>query len=653
MEHDHRHHGRRREYYLEDVPIEEAYRRFYERLDAAGLGPLDAEAVPLDEALGRVTAEPIWARRSSPHYNAAAMDGAAVRAADTVRAIETAPIRLRVGPQAVWVDTGDPMPDGFDAVIMREVIHEAGGDIEIMAPAAPWQHVRPMGEDIVATELVLPENHTIRPEDVGAVAAGGVTSLPVRRRPRVAIIPTGSELVPPTAAPAKGDIVEYNSLMLAAQVTEWGGEPLRKPIVADDPALIAEAVATAVRECDAVAVNAGSSAGSEDFTASVVRDLGELLVHGVAVRPGHPVVLGVIGETPVLGIPGYPASAVVTSELFLKPLLDRMLGRESAPPQAVEAVMSRKVLSPMGEDEWLRVKLGRVGGRLIAAPLQRGAGVIMSLVRADGLALIPRFSEGVNTGDSITVHLRRPLAEIDNTVVVIGSHDVTLDLLASHLRRRQPPRSLASSNVGSLGGLVALRRGQAHAAGSHLLDEETGEYNRAYVERHRQGRPMVMVTLAHRVQGLMTLPGNPKGVMSLEDLAGGGVSFVNRQRGSGTRVLLDYKLAQLGIEPGDVRGYEREEYTHLAVAAQVASGAADAGLGVMAAARALDLGFTPLLEERYDLVIPREFYDSDLLAPVLDLLDGGSARGKAFRGEVEALGGYDTREMGRVAAEIG
>ena len=241
--------------------------------------------------------------------------------------------------------------------------------------------------------------------------------------------------------------------------------------------------------------------------------------------------------------------------------------------------MSRKVLSPMGEDEWLRVKLGRVGGRLIAAPLQRGAGVIMSLVRADGLALIPRFSEGVNTGDSITVHLRRPLAEIDNTVVVIGSHDVTLDLLASHLRRRQPPRSLASSNVGSLGGLVALRRGQAHAAGSHLLDEETGEYNRAYVERHRQGRPMVMVTLAHRVQGLMTLPGNPKGVTSLEDLAGGGVSFVNRQRGSGTRVLLDYKLAQLGIDPSGVRGYEREEYTHLAVAAQVASGAADAGLG--------------------------------------------------------------------------
>ena len=505
----------------------------------------------------------------------------------------------------------------------------------------------------MATELVLPENHTIRPEDVGAAAAGGVTSIPVRRRPRVAIIPTGSELVPPTAAPGKGDIVEYNSLMLAGQVTEWGGEPLRKPIVADDPALIAEAVATAARECDAVAVNAGSSAGSEDFTASVVRDLGELLVHGVAVRPGHPVVLGVIGETPVLGIPGYPASAVVTSELFLKPLLDRMLGRESAPPQTVEAVMSRKVLSPMGEDEWLRVKLGRVGGRLIAAPLQRGAGVIMSLVRADGLALIPRFSEGVNTGDSITVHLRRPLAEIDNTVVVIGSHDVTLDLLASHLRRRQPPRSLASSNVGSLGGLVALRRGQAHAAGSHLLDEETGEYNRAYVERHRQGRPMVMVTLAHRVQGLMTLPGNPKGVTSLEDLAGGGVSFVNRQRGSGTRVLLDYKLAQLGIDPGGVRGYEREEYTHLAVAAQVASGAADAGLGVMAAARALDLGFTPLLEERYDLVIPREFYDSDLLAPVLDLLDGGSARGKAFRGEVEALGGYDTREMGRVAAEIG
>ncbi len=652
MEHSH-HHGRRREYYLEDVPIEEAYRRFYERLDAAGIGALEAEAAALDEALGRVTAEAVWARRSSPHYHAAAMDGAAVRAADTARATETAPIRLRVESQAVWVDTGDPMPDGFDAVIMREFIHETDGGIEIMAPAAPWQHVRPMGEDIVATELVLPENHTIRPEDIGAAAAAGATSIPVRRRPRVAIIPTGSELVPPTATPKKGDIVEYNSLMLAAQVAEWGGEADRRPIVPDDPNLIADAVATAARDYDVVVVNAGSSAGTEDFTASVVRDLGELLVHGVAVRPGHPVVLGVVEGTPVLGIPGYPASAVVTSELFLKPLLDRMLGRESAPPQEVEAVLSRKVLSPMGEDEWLRVKLGRVGGKLIAAPLQRGAGVIMSLVRADGLALIPRFSEGVDAGGPITVHLRRPLAEVENTVVVIGSHDVTLDLLASHLRRRQPPRSLASSNVGSLGGLVALRRGQAHVAGSHLLDEETGEYNLAYVERYRDGRPMVMITLAHRVQGLMTLPGNPKGVTSLEDLAGGDVSFVNRQRGSGTRVLLDYKLGQLGIDPDSVHGYEREEYTHLAVAAQVAGGAADAGLGVMAAARALDLGFTPLLEERYDLVIPREFCETDLLAPVLDLLDGGSARGKAFRAEVEALGGYDTREMGHVAAEIG
>ena len=652
MEHGH-HHGRRREYYLEDVPIEEAYRRFYERLDAAGIGVLEVEAAALDEALGRVTAEAVWARRSSPHYHAAAMDGAAVRAADTARATETAPVRLRLESQAVWVDTGDPMPDGFDAVIMREVIHEADGGIEIMAPAAPWQHVRPMGEDIVATELVLPENHTIRPEDVGAAAAAGATSVPVRRKPRVAIIPTGSELVPPTAAPAKGDIVEYNSLMLAAQATEWGGEPDRRPIVADDPALIRDAVASAARDCDVVVVNAGSSAGTEDYTASVVRELGELLVHGVAVRPGHPVVLGVVEGAPVLGIPGYPASAVVTSELFLKPLLDRMLGRESAPPQEVEAVLSRKVLSPMGEDEWLRVKLGRVGGKLIAAPLQRGAGVIMSLVRADGLALIPRFSEGVDAGGPITVHLRRPLAEVENTVVVIGSHDVTLDLLASHLRRRQPPRSLASSNVGSLGGLVALRRGQAHVAGSHLLDEETGEYNLAYVERYRDGRPMVMITLAHRVQGLMTLPGNPKRVTSLEDLGGGDVSFVNRQRGSGTRVLLDYKLGHLGIDPGSVRGYEREEYTHLAVAAQVASGAADAGLGVMAAARALDLGFTPLLEERYDLVIPREFYDADLLAPVLDLLNGGSERGKAFRAEVEALGGYDTREMGRIAAEIG
>ncbi len=646
------HHGKkgRASYYLEDIPLDQAYARFFDTLEQAGaLTVLDAEAIAVEGALGRVTSGPVWARLSSPHYHAAAMDGAAVRSQDTVGATETAPVRLTLGNEAAWIDTGDPMPEAFDAVIMREVVHDGeDGTIEVRASVAPWQHVRPLGEDIVATELVLPENHLLRPQDLGAVAASGLTEVQVRRRPRVAIIPTGNELVSPGEALRPGDIVEYNSIMLGAQVADWGGSPTRCPPEPDDPERIKGAVRDALDGHDVVVINAGSSAGAEDFTARVVQELGTLLVHGVAVRPGHPVVLGVVQGKPVLGIPGYPASAVLTSELFLWPLLRRMLGLGPRGAETVEATMTRKVLSPMGEDEFLRVKLGRVGDKLVAAPLQRGAGVIMSLVRADGLALIPRFSEGVHSGAPVRVELRRPLEEIENTVVAIGSHDVTLDLLASHLHARYPGKAFSSSNVGSLGGLVALERGEAHLAGTHLLDEETGEYNLSYVRRYTRGQTIVLINLAYRVQGLMVRRGNPKGIQRLEDLTRPDVTFVNRQRGSGTRVLLDYKLHELGIGEDAVRGYEREEYTHLAIAADVAGGTADTGLGIMAAARALDLDFVPLLNERFDLAIPKAFYESDLLQPVLEII-----RDHQFQAEVEALGGYGVSEMGTVIAEIG
>ncbi|MBI4506725.1 MAG: molybdopterin biosynthesis protein [Chloroflexi bacterium] len=642
--------GQHRHIYLEDVPFGDVLRRFYARLEAAGaLARTPPETVALDAALGRVTAASVWARISAPHYHGAAMDGIAVRAEDTFGASETAPARLRLGAQAVWVDTGDPVPPGFNAVVMLEDLHQVGAEeVEILAATAPWRHVRAMGEDIVATELVLPEGQRIGPADLGALAASGQTTVQVRRRPRVAIIPTGSELVPPTAEPQPGQIIEFNSLMLAGQVAEWGGEPVRWPIVPDERARIHAAVVEALASCDLVLVNAGSSAGSEDYTAAIIAELGEVLAHGAAIRPGHPLILGLARGKPVLGIPGYPVSAVVTSELVVQPLLATWLGLPPLRRPRADAVMTRKVLSPLGLDEYLRVKLGRVGGRYVTTPLQRGAGIVMSLVRADGVVLIPRFSEGVHAGSTVSVELLRDLAEIERTVVAIGSHDVALDVLANRLRQHSPGANLASANVGSIGGLLALMRDEAHLAGSHLLDEQTGAFIVSYVERYLPGRAVVLVNLVHRRQGLIVAPGNPKGIAGLADLARPDVSFVNRQKGAGTRVLLDFKLRELGVDPRAIQGYEREEYTHLAVAAAVSSGVADVGLGILAAARALHLDFVPLLEERYDLVIPREHYESDLLAPLLAVI-----RSAEFGAEVEALGGYDARDMGRVMAEIG
>ena len=643
---DHSHRHRQRRYFLNDIPLDQALKGFFSALDEIGaLDPKPGIELPLAQAQGRITARPVWALTSSPHYDAAAMDGAAVRAADTSGATETSPVNLTISAQAILVDTGDPMPAGYNAVVMIEHLHRVDDNtLQVSAPVPPWQHVRPLGEDLVATELVLPENHQIRPVDLGACAAAGVTQLHVRRRPIVAVLPTGNELVPPGTAPLKpGDVVEFNSLMISGMIDSWGGEGVVLPSAPDEYEAIKSAVSSGLSEFDMVIVNAGSSAGTEDYTASVVEDLGQLLVHGVAVRPGHPVVLGMAEGKPIIGLPGYPVSAVLTAELFVKPLIERWLGRPAEARPTVTAELTRKVLSPLGEDEYLRVKLGRVGDRMVATPLQRGAGVIMSLVRADGIAQIPRFSEGLDAGSPVEVQLLRPLGEVQNTIVAIGSHDLTLDLIASHLSRRQPGPGLSSSHVGSLGGLIALRRGEAHIAGCHLLDEATGEYNVSYIQRYLPSVPLVLMNLVGRVQGLIVPTGNPKGIRSLEDLGRPGVVFVNRQRGSGTRVLLDYKLAGLSLDAEGISGYDREEYSHLAVAAAVASGSANTGLGILSAARALGLDFLPLLTERYDLVVPREHFDSELLQPLINLLQDSE-----FRREVESLGGYETGDMGKI-----
>src|SRR5438093_11305428 len=393
-------HTHTRQYYLSDIPLSEALQKFHDALARVGaLALSEAETLALDQAHGHVTASPVWAVRSSPHYDAAAMDGVAVRAHETIGATETSPLRLKVGEQAVWVDTGDPIPPGFDAVIMIEVIHEVDeSTIEIQTPVAPYQHVRPLGEDIVATELVLPGSHRLRPQDLAACAAAGRTAVAVRKPPHVAVIPTGTELVPIGTEPKPGDIVEFNSLMLGAMIAEWGGTATRWPAIPDDYERLKQTILAAVAASDIVVVNAGSSAGSEDYTARAVADLGQLVVHGVAVRPGHPVVLGVVGGKPAVGIPGYPVSAALTCELFVKPLIEQKLGVPPQTRQKITAHISRKVLSPTGEDEYLRVSLGREGGKKLPTPIHRRARAIMSLRDADGIHTLPRYFDAVHAG---------------------------------------------------------------------------------------------------------------------------------------------------------------------------------------------------------------------------------------------------------------
>ncbi len=628
--------------FIKDVPAASALQAWRAVRDATGCpARLPVIRVPVTDAAGLVTAEPVWASRSSPPFDAAGMDGIAVRAADTLGASETTPVCLAPGGYDV-VDTGDPMPGGRDAVVMREHVHYIGDTAELRAAVPPYQHVRSIGEDVSAGELLLPEGHRLRAPDIAAAAAAGATHLLVRRRPQVTILPTGDEVRPIGTQTGPGEILDTNSVMLATQAREAGCDARCLPVEPDDPERIASVVKAAIADCDLLIIVAGSSAGRDDYTASVVAGLGTLAVHGVAVRPGHPVVLGAVDQTPVLGAPGYPVSAALTFDIFAEPLLAELAG---APPRArprITARLARKLASPLGMDDWVRVRLGVVDGITVASPLPRGAGVLTSLVRADGLLVVPAGQEGHHAGEEVQVELLRGIDEIAGTIVAIGSHDLVLDLAASALRADNPLVTLASSNVGSLGGLVALRDGLCHLAGSHLLDPATGEYTLPYVDRVLGGTGAAVVRLVHRDQGLIVAPGNPLGLAGIGDLARPGVRYVNRQRGAGTRVLLDYELGRLGIGPEAIDGYAREEPTHLAVAAAIAAGRCDAGLGIMAAARAFELDFVPVTQEPYDLVVARSAMDSPLLAPFWSLL-----RSDQFQAAVTELGGYSTKEMGR------
>ena len=480
----------KRNIYLKKKTLDEAKAIASNLADLIHLG---TEVVPVINTSGRVTAEPVFARISSPPFHCAAMDGIAVRADSTYGANEDSPRTLGIGKEAFFVNTGNPIPPGMDAVIMIEDIHLPDAQrVEIRGGAYPWQHVRSMGEDMIATEMVLPANHKVTPYDLGALLASGNREVLVKKKPRVGILPTGSELLDPNQDlspepnPISG-IVESNSYVLSGLIIEDGGTPIRHAIVKDDQARIREALLSISEESDLVLIIAGSSAGSEDYTRSILEESGEVYAHGVSMMPGKPTLLGRINNRAVIGIPGYPVSAILAYEELVRPILCQALGLTKPERPRIKAFLIRKIPSKLGTEEFLRVKVGKVGDKFFASPLPRGSGVITSLIKADGIIRIPAFSEGINENEETETELLRPMEEILNTVVMVGSHDLTLDLLANLLGKHHPPVYLSSHSVGSFGGILAIKNGVCHLTGLHLLDPETGEYHFPYIRQYLKG----------------------------------------------------------------------------------------------------------------------------------------------------------------------
>ena len=641
----------KRNIYLKTVPPEEAVALAKAHLDRDAL--LGTERVPTHEAAGRVTAGPIYAKYSSPTFHAAAMDGVAVWAESTFAAREDAPVTLDFGDGFVFVNTGNPLPDGKNAVVMIEnVVQKDENTVLIEAPAFPWQHVRRIGEDIVATELLIPQNRELTPSDIGALLSAGIYEVEVRDRVKTVFLPTGDEVLDflDRPEPRAGQVIESNSQVFLAYAKSWGLDAGWSAPVPDDEDALREAVVDALRKgCHMVVVGAGSSAGSKDYSKKVFESIGMVLVHGISVMPGKPSLLAVTDERSgypgrlLVGAPGYPVSAIVCHEKILAPVVHWLMGKSAPERRETDIVLARKTPSRPGMREAIRLAAGRIGENIVGAPLARGAGMISTMTKAQAVIYIPEDVEGVEQGETVRAELLVHKGDLDRVLVHVGSHDNTLDLLANELMGLSEPLRLVSSHAGSMGGLTALKAGSALFAGAHLFDPETGDFNFPFIERYLSGLPVTVVNLAIRHQGLIVAKGNPLSIRGVDDLTRDDVVFINRQRGAGTRILLDHHLKKAGIAPRDVAGYDNEEFTHMAVAVNVLTGAASCGLGIYAAAKALGLDFVPLAHERYDLVIPEAYMDDARIRTLIEIIGKKSVQTK-----IKAQGGYETDMTGRI-----
>lgn len=626
--------------YLKNTPVDEAKEMYLSFVKQKGC-QYKTECVQTRDALHRVTASAVYAKRCSPHYCASAMDGIAVLSSKTIGATEKNPIRLQPD-DFVIVDTGDALPANADAVIMVEnLLQNDDGSVLIHSAAVPWQNVRQIGEDVSMGDMLAPSFTQVSSSMIGAFLAGGVSNFKAVKKPVCALIPTGDEIVCADDELTEGDIPEFNTAVFAAMLKEWGAESVVFPIVPDSIDKLTEVVQDAASKTDFIIVIAGSSAGRDDYTSTVLKNCGDLLLHGVAMKPGKPAVLGAIGSIPFLGVPGYPVSGIMVMREFAKPIIEYLNCCDLPDEQNCSATLTKKLTSALKYEEFIRCRVADMNGKTVAVPMDRGAGIVSGYAKCSALLQVPQNCEGYEAGDAVGLHLLTDEKVLENTLMIVGSHDPLLDEMWELLRQTDRRYHVSSAHVGSMGGIMAVKRGEAHLGGIHLLDETTGIYNFSYVRKFFPDGGVKLIRGVGRLQGLMLPKDNPKQIHSFADISTKNCSYVNRQKGSGTRILLDYLLRKDGIDSEKLYGYTREEFTHTAVAAIVKAGSADAGLGIYSAAKIYDLDFVPLWNERYDLLIAESAIADPVVQEFLNVL-----RSDDLKDRLLYMGGYTVEGIG-------
>lgn len=621
-----------RKTYIENNSFNEAVGSYLENFST-----LESEIVKTENANGRVLSKAVIAKKCDPGFNAAAMDGIAVFAEKTIGASDQNPISLKLNVDFEYINTGNLVKEQFDSVIMIEdVIIEDYDNVKIVSPSHPWQHVRIIGESVVATEMVLPSFSVIRPIDIGAILASGNDFVEVIRQPRVGIIPTGSEMVDSAEELKVSKLRESNTRVFAPLTVQYGGLPKRYEIVGDSEENLLSAIKLAAKENDIVVINAGSSAGTKDYTLNTIEKLGKIYTHGLAIKPGKPTILAEIQGKPVIGVPGYPVSAYIVYERVVQQVIKKLLGIEVDALDVINVEMTKRVTSALKNEEFIRVAIGDVDGKIIATPLGRGAAQVMSMVKADGIVKVPNNSEGIEAGEIVEAELLKPFSSIKKSLVIVGSHDMIIDIIGDKML-------VSSAHVGSLSGIMALKNKAANIAPIHLLDEETGKYNISYVQKYFKPNTMALIKGVGRVQGILVEKGNPKNITTIEDIKNGKFLFANRQSGAGTRLLFDYMLKKANVDSSEIMGYEKEFTTHLAVAIAVKNKVFDCGLAIKTVAQIMDLDFIPVGKEEYDFLVPIDSLEDIRVKKFIDII-----KSKEFKNELENLGGYTYDNIGEV-----